>query len=386
MRRPSLKISKSRDTETRATHRWRIEGHRENGKRKRLFFATRQEAEIVLARLKHTKAKEGEDAARLDMTQRADAVRALGILSPLNVSLESAARFYADHRAALDRSRPVAEVVREVLDTKKRDGASPSHLQTMRLILEKFSRSFPGKAVAEVESVQVDDWLRSLPCGPTTRNGYRRYLVLFFNYAENRGYCDSNPVTKTAKAKQVASPPSIFSPEETSRILTAARNTAPETLPFFAISFFAGVRVAEVHRLDWKEVKIERRFIEVGAAKSKTASRRLVHIEDNLAAWLAPYARKSGTICGPNFRKLFDKVRTAAGVEWKDNGMRHSFASYHLARGQDAAATAMQLGHPNTNMLYAHYRELVTQEDAARFFAIVPDAGASNVIPLAVAS
>jgi integrase len=52
--------------------------------------------------------------------------------------------------------------------------------------------------------------------------------------------------------------------------------------------------VAEIQRLDWKDIRLDRRFIEVSAANAKTSSRRLVRIEDNLAAWLAPFALQSG--------------------------------------------------------------------------------------------
>jgi hypothetical protein len=41
-------------------------------------------------------------------------------------------------------------------------------------------------------------------------------------------------------------------------------------------SSFAGLRAKEISRLDWREVKVDRGFIEVTALKSKTASRRLV--------------------------------------------------------------------------------------------------------------
>jgi integrase len=52
--------------------------------------------------------------------------------------------------------------------------------------------------------------------------------------------------------------------------------------------------------------------------------------------------------------------------------LRHSFASYHLAHFQDAAATALQMGHTTTTMLFEHYREIVTREQAAKFWSIRP--------------
>jgi hypothetical protein len=54
-----------------------------------------------------------------------------------------------------------------------------------------------------------------------------------------------------------------------------------------------------------------------------------------------------------------------AGIaKWPTNALRHIFASYHLAKWQDAAALALQTGHTTTAMLFGHYREVVTPEEA----------------------
>jgi len=69
----------------------------------------------------------------------------------------------------------------------------------------------------------------------------------------------------------------------------------------------------------------------------------------------------------------------AAGVKRApapDNGLRHSFASYRLAATNDAAKTALELGHPNTKLLFSTYRELVTPEDAVEYWSIVPTGAA----------
>jgi integrase len=70
---------------------------------------------------------------------------------------------------------------------------------------------------------------------------------------------------------------------------------------------------------------------------------------------------------------LFRKALNAAGIEnWPVNALRHSFASYHLARGQNAAQTSLQLGHAESAILFRHYRELVTAEAAEAFWQIFP--------------
>jgi len=59
-------------------------------------------------------------------------------------------------------------------------------------------------------------------------------------------------------------------------------------------------------------------------------------------------------------------------LEWKPDIMRHSYASYHLALHQSADKTALEMGHRDTNMLFRHYRELVTKEEAQAYWRIEP--------------
>ena len=70
-----------------------------------------------------------------------------------------------------------------------------------------------------------------------------------------------------------------------------------------AIGAFAGLRDAEIKRLDWSEIDLRRGFIEVTANKAKTARRRIIRIQPNLAQWLAPYGAMSGSVVPANARK-----------------------------------------------------------------------------------
>jgi integrase len=67
------------------------------------------------------------------------------------------------------------------------------------------------------------------------------------------------------------------------------------------------------------------------------------------------------------------RIKAAAGLRAPHNALRHSFASYHLAMWQDASKTAFELGHARPDMLYRHYRNLVTKEAAEAYWALTPD-------------
>ncbi len=95
------------------------------------------------------------------------------------------------------------------------------------------------------------------------------------------------------RVKAVDKPPGIFTPEQLKKLLEAAHG---DILPALAIQAFAGVRTAEILRMEWSEIDLVGGYINVLATKSKTARRRLVPIAANLAEWLLPYSSRTGRI------------------------------------------------------------------------------------------
>jgi integrase len=149
------------------------------------------------------------------------------------------------------------------------------------------------------------------------------------------------------------------------KLLAAASS---EELALLAIGGFAGLRMAEIKRLDWKAVDLDRRIITLRADQAKTASRRIVPISDNLAAWieLLPREGKVVSTVAPDLTKLAEKL----GMEWPRNALRHSYISYRLAIVKDAAKVALEAGN-SPDIIFKHYRELVTEQEAKEWFAIM---------------
>ena len=171
---------------------------------------------------------------------------------------------------------------------------------------------------------EVDQWLRSLSeqgsgkrLAATTRNNFRRVLIVAFNFANERGYCIANPAQKSAKAKAIESTVGILTVEQTAALL---EHSPVALLPYLSIGCFAGLRRAELERLDWQEIDLESDLIEVKASNAKSARRRFVKIQPNLSAWLRPHARHRGPVTPPEFRQLLDAAREAAGIaDWPHN-------------------------------------------------------------------
>jgi integrase len=177
---------------------------------------------------------------------------------------------------------------------------------------------------------------------------------------------------KTAEAREPKSKPGILTVEQASALL---ENSSAQILPYIAIGLFAGLRRAEIERLDWSEVDFESGHIEVTAEKSKSkVANRFITMQPNLREWLLPVRKLRGNVTPlENFRELFEQARSNAGIsEWPDNALRHSFASYHLAHFKDAKALALEMGHADSGMLFNHYRALVRPKEAERYWNIKP--------------
>jgi integrase len=386
-------------------------------KRQRVTFAdlglAMTEAETVA-----TKLSTGElDVLTLTSNNRLAYVRAVEALKPTGQPLEVAAIHYAEAFKILDGDniieaaryfakrhpskmpqKTVMEVIHELLVTKEQDGVSDVYLKDLRGRLGRFERTFKDR-ISLVTGAEVDDFLRGLKSEAKTageipqmlsgksRNNYRRAIGTLFNFAEARGYLAKGlgEMDSVSLAKEKDGEIEIFRPEVMAMLLEAAK---PALIPFLTIGAFAGVRHAELQRLDWADVRLDDGFIEIKASKAKsrrtrTASRRLAPIQDNLKRWLTPLRKAGGAICNyANMSKQLlwlseavDKKLKAADATaafvWKHNALRHSFISYRVAQTQNVAQVALEAGN-SPRVVFSNYRELVRPAEAKAWFSIEP--------------
>lgn len=274
----------------------------------------------------------------------------------------------------------VRKVADELIELKTKRGKSDCYLEDLRNRLDKFSEAFVVD-VAHVTTADVQGWLDNMKAAPRTVKNFRDAANTLFKHAEARDYISrgENPVTRTQNEKSDNREEiTIYTPAELRRLLAAA----PQWFrPIIALQAFAGLRSADVRRLDWKDVKLDRGFIAASSKKPGTPSRRLIPITDNLRRWLKDEAKDSGKVFRHS-KAYFHEVQrdTAAGtgsdevkaIEWKHNALRHSFISYRVADVNDVPKVALESANSPAT-IFAHYRELVTPTDAKEWFSIIPE-------------
>ncbi|HEX5218811.1 MAG TPA: site-specific integrase [Verrucomicrobiae bacterium] len=362
-----------------------------------------------------TRQNEANDlAACMTKSEAMEYANAVQILKPLGVSmigaattvaeclklvgglieLGDAAKKYAKSYKPTTAKR-VSVVVAEMLEVKARD-MSTAYVGDLKSRLNKFAADFE-RDTCNITTAEIQTWIDGKQkLSSQSRANYKRVLFTFFSFAIARGYASENPVKGIDPIKVRNGEVGIFTPLEITRLLSAA---SEEFLPVLAIGAFAGLRSAEIERLEWSDIQLTEKIIVVGRDKAKTASRRTVPISDNLSEWLSPYANCSGLVWKGTHEQFYDaqqQTAAATGVEadvttntaktepivWKANALRHSFISYRLADVKNAAQVALEAGN-SPGVINAHYKELVRPSDALAWFAVKPESP-RNVLNLAV--
>ena len=370
------------------------------GKRVRKTFADLTEAKVEAETVANRISAGELNVLTLTSEDRTAYVRAMEMLKPSGTPLEmavmqfvesaklldgasmiEATKFYLRHHPRHLPSRTVGQVVEELLVAKEIEGMSAAHVGDLRWRLRRFANHFPGR-IAMVLGQELQNYISDIKGCGRSKNNVRKMLKNLFHFAQSRGYLPKGltEADELVRVKEAPQSIAIYTPAEMAKLLQHAED---DLIPFLAIGAFAGLRTAEILRLDWSEVDLAGGHIEVKASKAKTASRRLVPISPNLKQWLAPRHQEIGKVVvveqvGAKLKKL--TAKESVGFKWKHNALRHSFISYRVAQVQNVAQVALEAGN-SPQIIFSNYRELVKPADAVKWFAIGPETPA-NVIAI----
>jgi integrase len=377
------------------------------GQRKLLWRSTLAAARAA-ANEAIDKIADGEaDALELKSSDRHVYLRAREALTGTKKEMDDVCREYAEANALLAGRASILETVRDWLRRHKTnlpkitvaeaaeqlqqqaqtDGKSKARQKQLAGVLGEFAQAF-NVQVDSITPADLSSYLAALRVAERTKRNHRDVIGFFNRWLVMRGYLpkgtDWLENVQNYSGRKL-SEIEIYTAQELTRLLLAAGDMTP----FIAIGAFAGLRHAEIARLDWREIDLEDGFIEVRAAKSKTGERRLVPIHDNLKQWLLPYRQPAGKVVSyANTTKQLLKIAAATrngeeevpALEWKHNALRHSFISYRVAECADVPRVADEAGN-SPQMIRQHYLRRIKPAAAAEWFAIMP-AKVDNVIPL----
>ena len=361
------------------------------GKRKQVWRSDIGSAKSI-ARDACIKIANGDQSAlELKDTDRTAYVRAVEALSPVRVPIDTACREYADALQILGGRASIIEACREwvkkhasqladvqvskavgeILHQSRTDGKTRDRVIHMAAILNRFVDSFNVR-LQSVSPSLLSQYLAGLPFAERTRRNHRDMIGFFNRFCVMRGYLEKGTDwlegVQNYTARKLGEI-EIYTPDEMKLLL---KHADKRMIPFLVIGAFAGLRHAEIARLDWSEIDLEDGYIEIRAEKAKTQTRRLVPIKNNLKAWLLSHRKAAGKVCiFENTAKQLSILASDAAVPWKHNGLRHSAISYRIAECGDVPRVSDESGN-SVQVIRSNYLRRVKPAFAADWFSIMP--------------
>jgi integrase len=241
--------------------------------------------------------------------------------------------------------------------------------------------------LSDVRTVEVEQWLHSLPYAPATRSKIRNIMSTLFNHGIRHEWIHRNPITKVRASAKRLREPDVLSPAELSALI-AELPLREKAMVMLAAS--TGLRRSEFIALTWRD--IDPLLIQVNVLRScvrnhfgdtKTeASRRPVPLHSSVVQCLNEWRKKSkhngdDDFLFPSNRKegkqpitpdmVLKKVIRPALVRAKIIGkvigwhsFRHSLATNLRAAGADLKTAQELLRHANSRITLDIYTRAIS--------------------------
>lgn len=268
----------------------------------------------------------------------------------------------------------IRKAIEALIVAKRLANLRERYITSLRQLLEQFARGREQRPIASFTVEDIEAWLAARSDTLHTRIGNIGRLSSLFGFAARRGWIAKNPCDQLERIRVEPQVPRILSPDQAEKLMRWCQFQKPEALGYFAKTLFAGIRPEETEKLGEQAIDEVRRIIVLDAAASKVRNRRIIHLTETAAAWLAEARRLGslGPVSAATRRRYIKEAREHLGFRsWPQDILRHSAASYLLSRTQNAAQVAEWLGN-SVDILRGHYKELVSTADTDKFWALAP--------------
>lgn len=237
--------------------------------------------------------------------------------------------------------------------------------------------------LAEVKTVSVEDWLRTLPLSNGSRAKIRNLMSALFNHAIRYEWTERNPIRFVRQSAKRERTPDVLTAEEIKALLAELDG------PYYVMAFLAavtGLRVSELLALKWEdvnfasgEIHLSRGIVcqHVGPLKTET-SQKPVPMDAGLSALLldwrgrCPYNQDTDYVFGSpekdgtqplwpssamskHIRPAAQRAGIAKHVRW--HVFRHSFATLLKANGEDVKTVQESLRHADSKVTLDVYTQ-----------------------------
>jgi len=371
-----------------------------------IFGEEVQKQKVAIPALVDLKRDLGKGAFSLSPAELGETVAAMKKLDAMGIGLTQAIELAKKVLPPSAGTMSLREAIKQCGEEKEKLNRSVYTLYALKTRWKRFAEFLPAqkaKAVHTILREDVERFVKSCKLRPVGERNMVRALSSLFSWCVEKKMMPVNPALdwNFAEAKKALSQdraPRILTIKEAENILRVATAGCSESMivgkqavtiqpgemvPFVVLGMFAGMRPFEARRMKWEwvwwgDAKTENHdpHLDVSAFITKTRNGRTIPIEPVLAEWLLPHKREAGLMIPPAFERKFAMFSKLCWGEegWPEDVLRHSYASYLLARDKDAGTVAENLGHQNnTSTLFRYYRKAVKfRSDVLAYWSMNP--------------
>jgi integrase len=238
-------------------------------------------------------------------------------------------------------------------------------------------------ALNDVRTVNVEEWLRSLPLANGTKAKLRNLMSAVFRHAIRWEWTEKNPISLVRQGSKRQDAPDVLTATEIEVLLRELQN------PYFTLVFVAagtGLRVSELMGLKWSdldfesgEINLSRGVVRQYVGQMKTeASRKPVPLSAGLAEvlmhwrastaynqatdWIFASPEKNGTqpywpnsAMEKHVRPAAQRAGIGKRIGW--HTFRHSYATLLKANGEDVKTVQESLRHASSKVTLDCYTQ-----------------------------
>jgi integrase len=248
---------------------------------------------------------------------------------------------------------------------------------------------FAQTPIGQISSSDICLWqkhLLSVGVSAHCIKSARKALSAIFNYAQEDGLIEKNPLFSVRAPKVTTKERQPFSLDETRLILEKAKGQFKE---FLTVSFFTGLRTGEAMALEWSHIDFKTKTIKVrqtmsagrlGTPKTPHSVRdvdMLPIVERSLRRQYDRTKDKGSFVfasrLGGGYKRIsylrgqWKKLLSECGLDYRAIYVtRHTFASIMLSEGEEAMWISRTLGHKNLSITLSIYAKYVPKKQIAR--------------------
>jgi integrase len=288
--------------------------------------------------------------------------------TPMHVAVDFYLKF---HEHTVKNPKTFSEVWGLLVERRQGKNLSERYYATLRYHRKAWESCFGGRFIDTIAGDEYLKFLRESKYQDRTKLNLFRSLTSLLRFARKQRFISEDKAEIDADFGGIKNTtPEIYTPDELCRLFIAHE---PNYLPYLALMAFGGSRRAEAQRLTKDSILFEDQMIRMSPEITKTSTGRTLDIPSNLVAWLKEFGAGDGPLLDRAKVPTLPAERLKeCGVGTKQNALRHSFCSYHLALHRNAAMTSEIAGN-SPQMLNKHYKALVSKTAAEQWFAITPE-------------